>query len=91
MIYFEEEKRKIAIKEKEMLYHTVLCLWFVWVPESSLSSRNQLIQEMLQSCSRLTVQGRRNGSLGMCELGEEPQPQRHGHVGVSVPSGLCDV
>lgn len=25
MIYFEEEKRKIAIKEKEMLYHTVLC------------------------------------------------------------------
>lgn len=27
----------------------------------------------------------------MCEVGEEPQPQRQGHVGVSVPSGVCDV
>lgn len=27
----------------------------------------------------------------MCELGEEPQLQRYGHVGVPVPSGLCDV
>lgn len=31
MIYFEEEKKEIAIKEKEMLYHTGLCLWFVCV------------------------------------------------------------
>lgn len=40
---------------------------------------------------RLTVSAQRDGSLGMCELGEEPQPQRQGHVGISVPSGVCDV
>lgn len=57
MIYFEEEKR-ITIKEKEMLYHTVLCLWFVWVPESVLSSRNQLIQEMQQSWFPVASSGR---------------------------------
>ena len=27
----------------------------------------------------------------MCEVGEGPQPQGHGHVAVSVPLGCCDM
>lgn len=39
----------------------------------------------------LTVPAQRDRSLGVGEVGEEPQSQRYGHVSISVPSGVCDV